>query len=151
MNYNEYHTLLDQVMRMEGARLAACRDAVGNLIVAPEHYVEAIGVSGGKMTVLEADLRAVARELEELWPVIGSLDVVRSRVLVHMAFTMGVRGLLAMNRFVAAVELGYWDTAAEEMLISQWAKQDPGRGTVLAAMMRTGRDDALTVSQVRSA
>jgi hypothetical protein len=103
------------------------------------------------MTVLEADLRAVARELEELWPVIGSLDVVRSRVLVHMAFTMGVRGLLAMNRFVAAVELGYWDTAAEEMLISQWAKQDPGRGTVLAAMMRTGRDDALTVSQVRSA
>jgi hypothetical protein len=151
MRYRDYDKLLDQVIRIEGPRLAPCRDATGNLIVAPQHYVEALGVSGGRMTVLEADVRAVARELEERWPVVGRLDDVRHRVLVHMAFNMGVRGLLAMNRFVAAVELGVWATAAEEMLISQWAKQDPGRATVLAAMMRTGRDDALTVSQERSA
>jgi hypothetical protein len=56
------------------------------------------------MTVLEADVRAVARELEELWPAIGRLDDVRYRVLVHMAFNMGVRGVLATNRFVRAVE-----------------------------------------------
>jgi hypothetical protein len=146
MKYRDYDKLLDQVIRIEGARLAPCRDATGNLIVAPQHYVEAMGVSGGRMTVVEADVRAVARELEELWPVVGSLDSVRYRVLVHMAFNRGVRGLLAMNRFVAAVEFGSWATAAQEMLTSQWAKQDPGRATVLAAMVRTGRDDALKVS-----
>jgi hypothetical protein len=151
MKYGNYEKLLAQVIRIEGATLAPCRDAAGNLIIAPQHYVDALGGNGGTMTVLEADLRAVASELEERCPAIGNLDVVRYGVVVHMAFNMGVRGLLAMNRFVAAVELGYWATAAREMLISQWAKQDPHRATVLAAMVRTGRDDALTVTEVRSA
>ena len=146
MKYRDYDKLIDQVMRIEGARLAPCRDATGKLIVAPPHYVDAMGLSG-MMTVLEADVRAIARELEELWPYIRRLDDVRYRVLVQMAFNIGVRGLFAMNRFVAAVECGSWATAAEETLISQWAKQDAGRATVLAAMMRKGRDDALAVSQ----
>ena len=44
-----------------------------------------------------------------------------------------------MLRFVSAVECRLWDTAADEMLISQWAKQEPRRANVLAAMIRTGR------------
>jgi GH24 family phage-related lysozyme (muramidase) len=151
VNYCDYAKLLDQVIRIEGARLGPYRDATGNLIVAPQHYLEALGVSGGPMTVLEADVRAVARELEERWPVVGRVDDVRYRVLVHIAFNIGVRGVLATNRFVGAVELGSWARAAKEMLISQWADQEPHRATVLAAMVRTGRDDALTVSEARSA
>ena len=52
-----------------------------------------------------------------------------------------------MTRLVSAVESRLWETAADEMLISQWAKQEPRRANVLAAMMRTGRDDVLTVIQ----
>jgi hypothetical protein len=64
-----------------------------------------------------------------------------------MTFKMEVRGVLAMQRFVSAVESRLWVTATDEMLISQWAKQEPGRANVLAAMMRTGRDDVLRVIQ----
>ena len=102
------------------------------------------------MTALEADVSLVERELNKRWPVAGRLDAVRQRVLLHMAFNLGVTGLLAMLRFVSAVEFRVWETAANEMLISQWAKQERGRAAALAAMMRTGRDQP-PVSQPRSA
>jgi lysozyme len=140
MDAVDYRTLLDQLIRIEGARLAPYRDAAGNLIVAPDDYVERMGVRGTGMAVLEMDVRAVARELEEQWPNVRRLDAVRRRVLIHMAFNIGVKPLLAMMRFMSAVEFHFWNTAADDMLISQWAKQAAGRTTVLAEMMRTGQD-----------
>ena len=106
-----------------------------------------MGVTGSGLAVLEVDVRAVARELDERWPTVSKLDAVRQRVLIHMAFNIGVRGLLTMMRFVSAVEFRLWETAADDMLISQWAKQEPCRGSVLAAMMQTGRDQVLKVIQ----
>src|SRR5918994_3208584 len=85
----------------------------------------------------------VVRKLEELWPVVSKLDGVRQHVLIHMALGMGVKRLLAMQRFVAAVEFHFWRTAAEEMLISQWATRDKGGATRMAVMMLTGRSDSL--------
>jgi hypothetical protein len=76
---------------------------------------------------------------------------VRQQVLIHLAFNMGVRGMLAMMRLVSAIESHFWRTAADEMLISQWAKQEPRRASVLAAMIRTGGDEVLRVIQPRSA
>ena len=147
MDAVDYGKLLEQLIRIEGAKLAPYRDAAGNLIVAPDHYVKRIGVTGTGMAVVEVDIRAVAHELEASWPTLGDLDAIRTRVLIHMTFNMGIRGLLAMLRFASAVEFRLWDTAADEMLISQWAKQEPRRASVLAAMIRTGRDDVLRVIQ----
>jgi lysozyme len=151
MDAVDYRTLLDQLIRIEGVKLAPYRDAAGNLIVGPDDYVERMGVRGTRMAVLEVDVRAVARELEEQWPTVSKLDTIRQRVLIHLAFNMGVRGLLAMMRLVSAIESRFWETADDEMLISQWAKQEPRRATVLAAMMRTGGDEVLRVIQPRSA
>jgi lysozyme len=147
MDEVDYRMMLDQLLRIEGAGLSTYRDAAGNLIVAPDHYVERMGVRGTGMAILEVDVRAVARELHQLWPTAGKLDEVRQRALIHMAFNLGARGLLTMTRLVSAVESRLWEAAAREMLISQWAKQQPPRASVLAAMMRTGRDDVLRVIQ----
>lgn len=85
--------------------------------------------------------RRIAQELAELWPAVENLDSVRQRVVLDMVRNLGVKGLLAMRRFVAAVEFHFWETAAEEVLsISQWLKQDERRIALLAEMMRTGRD-----------
>ena len=147
MDAVDYRTLLDQLIRIEGVTLAPYRDAAGNLIVAPDDYVERMGVGATGMAVLEVDVRAVVRELAEQWLTVSKLDAVRQRVLVHIAFNMGVRGLLTMMPFVSAVEFRLWETAADELLISQWAKQEPRCASVLAAMMRTGRDEVLKVIQ----
>jgi hypothetical protein len=99
----------------------------------------------------EALQRRIARQLEELWPAVGTLDAVRQRVVLDMVSNLGVKGLLAMRRFVAAVEFHFWETAAEEIVISQWAMQHSRRARVLADMMRTGRDHGMPAHQPQRA
>jgi lysozyme len=66
-----------------------------------------------------------------------SLDPVRQRVLMNMAFNMLGR-LLEFKNFLAAAQQGDWQRAADEMLDSKWARQVGARATRLAAMMRAG-------------
>jgi lysozyme len=142
----DYERLLDQLIRIEGVKLARYRDAKGDLIMADGQDVASGRLSGRGITVLEADVRRVADELDQLWPWFDKLDPVRQRVMIHMAFTMRVSGLLAMIRFVAAVGFRFWETAVEEIRISQWAKGEKWRATVLAEMLRTG-EDGLSAAQ----
>src|SRR4029453_18317155 len=95
--------------------------------------------------------RRLARQLKELWPAVGRLDTVRQRVVLDMRRNVGVKGLLAMRRFVAAVEFHFWETAAEEILSSQWAMENQRRARVLAEMMRTGLDHAIRPTRPRTA
>jgi lysozyme len=148
----DYQKLLGQVLHVEGPKLARYFNADGNLIVAKEPYLHSIGLNAYEpVTVLEADLRRVAREIEDLLPAVAALDPVRERVVVHMAFDMGVTGLLAMIRFVAAVGFHFWETAAQEILISQWAKGGKQRAAALVEMMRTGHDDQIGRAHPRTA
>jgi lysozyme len=148
----DYPKLMGQLLHVEGPTLARYFDADGNLIVAKKPYLESIGLNTRKgVTVLEADLRRLVREIEDRLPAVALLDPVRQRVVVHMAFNMGVTGLLAMIRFVAAVAFDFWETAAQEMLISQWAKEGKRRAAALVEMMRTGRDDQIDAAQPRTA
>ncbi|MDR6500302.1 GH24 family phage-related lysozyme (muramidase) [Burkholderia ambifaria] len=66
-----------------------------------------------------------------------SLDPVRQRVLMNMAFNMQGK-LLGFRNFLAAAQRGDWGTAAAEMLDSLWARQVGDRAKRLASMMRSG-------------
>ena len=139
MDDRDYEKLLAQVMRLECGWLDLDCDPKGNLIVAADHQSEQASTDRKRMTLLESRLRRVASDLEDILPDVGRLDTVRQRVLIHMAFNMGVERLRA--RFISAVQSGFWEAAAHEMMISDWAKHDKRRASVLAEMMRTGRDD----------
>jgi len=141
MDDADYEKLLDQLIRIEGSKLAPYGDAEGKLIIADAQYAESAGVRGRRVTVLEADVRRVARELHDHWPGLGKLDAVRQRVVIHMAFSMRVSGLLAMSRLLATLDLGFWEQAAETILLSHWAKRERRRALALAEMMHTGRDE----------
>ena len=143
----EHQTVLDQLIRIEGSSLACYWDSSARLSVTGDDGPSPLpGVA-----ILQTNVRMIASELIERWPVVSKLDRVRRRVVFHMAFNLGVTGLMAMPRFVAAVAFRFWDTAAEEMLITPWAEQNTRRAVVLAAMMRSGWDEILDVSQPRSA
>ncbi|KVE27262.1 lysozyme [Burkholderia singularis] len=66
-----------------------------------------------------------------------SLDSVRQRVLMNMAFNMGGKLLTFVNT-LAAMKRGDYAAAADGMLASKWAGQVGARATRLAAMMRSG-------------
>jgi lysozyme len=150
MNDLDYEKLVAQLIHLEGGWLAPYCDAAGNLIVAADHEGEQASTDRERMTLLESHLRRVTGELEDILPVVGRLDAVRQRVLVHMAFNMGVERLRTRLRFISAVQFRFWEAAAGEMMISDWGKQEERRGNVLAQMMRTGRDELVTLSEHQS-
>jgi lysozyme len=53
-----------------------------------------------------------------------------------MCFQMGKKGVVKFVKFHAALKRGDFNTAADEMLDSKWAKQTPDRAKRLAARVR---------------
>ena len=151
MEQLEFHNLLNQLRRHEGFRLRHYQDRAGKFSAGVGRNLEEVAaIRAGAVTLLERDVRRIVQQLEEGLRAFGTLNIVRQRVLIHMAFNISVSGLLLMNRFVAAVELGYWTVAAEEMLHSAWAAEGRERAVELAEMMRTGHDQPSLVSERRS-
>jgi lysozyme len=145
----DYCHLLAQLTRHEGFRLRHYQDTAGKLSIAVrQRPIRAVRAEVAT-TRLECDLRSIARRLEEQWPTFRRLHPVRQRVLLHLAFNIGVTRLLAQRRLLRAVEEGYWNLAADEMFMSEWATQDQGRAVVLAEMMRTGRDQFSAATNFR--
>ena len=56
-----------------------------------------------------------------------------------MCYQLGERGTRRFHRMLAAFEIGDYDTAADELLDSDVARQQPERWGELAAIMRAGR------------
>lgn len=79
-----------------------------------------------------------AQVADRISPQLAGLSEPRQVVLVCMAYQMGVDGLLAFKKMLAATSAGDYDTAAAEMLNSRWARQTPVRAQRMAAQMRTG-------------
>lgn len=57
-------------------------------------------------------------------------------VLTSMRFQMGDKGLRKFKKFLTALAAGDKDTAAEEMLDSNWANQTEGRAKELSEIIR---------------
>lgn len=74
----------------------------------------------------------------QIAPQLAGLSEPRQVVLVCMAYQLGIDGLLAFKKMLAATSAGDYDTAAAEMLNSRWARQTPVRAQRMAAQMRTG-------------
>jgi lysozyme len=71
-------------------------------------------------------------------PWMVGLDPIRQRVLIDMAFNLGVPGLLKFKRTLAAIRGKEYDRAAGMMLDSRWATQVGQRAKRLSHMMATG-------------
>jgi lysozyme len=133
--------LRKQLHLHEGRRLKPYRDTVGKLTIGVGRNLTDRGISPAESDVLLAnDIDEHMRELLLAAPWIAELDEVRQRVLVDMAFNLGVPGLLKFKSTLAAIKDGRYDDAAKGMLKSLWAKQVKGRATRLAEMMRSGID-----------
>lgn len=86
--------------------------------------------------ILDDDMADVAVELRRALPWAERLSEARYGVLLNMAFNLGVAGLLAFRKALAAMEQGDWMIAAAEMLDSKWAEQVGPRAYRLARQMR---------------
>lgn len=75
--------------------------------------------------------------LSRKFPWFNKLDDVRQIALVDMCF-MGTRSFLGFIDMIAALEKGDYETAANEILDSQYAQEVGKRAADLAKIIRTG-------------
>jgi len=86
--------------------------------------------------ILRSDLFGACIDAQTVIPSFNELGSVRQEVLVNMAYNLGRTGLAGFKKMLKAVDLGDYETAADEMLDSKWAKQVKTRAVRLAQQMR---------------
>lgn len=134
--------LLAELRRDEGVIPHAYQDHLGFWTIGVGRLVDKR--KGGRLSddeidyLLRNDVARFAAELDLKLSWWRTLDPVRQRVILNMAFNLGTAGLLGFKNTLAAVKAGQWDKAAAGMLASKWAKQVGKRAQRLAHMMRTG-------------
>lgn len=133
----------------EGCRLTAYKDSRGiwtigwgyNMVA---HEYEADECEGVVWTQERADrelvasLNRVLAALDANWPTWRSLDVVRQAVCVSGVYQLGSRKAAKFVNTIAALKAHDWESAARQLLKSQWATQTPERVHRNAVMLRTG-------------
>ena len=145
-------TIFEQIerdlMRHEGFRSrvydcgtgAAAHGSVGKLTVGYGRNLESRGVNRHEAVyLLRNDIHRCHVEAAALVKNWNQLDPVRKGVVVNMVFQLGGVGFAGFKRMRRALGQRDYDTAAREMMDSNWAQQTPERARELAARMRTGR------------
>ena len=138
--------LVEQLRLHEGERRKAYRDTVGKLTIGIGRNLDDKGLRRDEIEYLLANDIADARaDLDRYLPWWRGLDPVRQRVLIDMAFNMGMGspgkgGLLSFVNTLSNIRQGRYAEAADMMLASKWAAQVGRRAVRLATMMRTGMD-----------
>ena len=139
MKYDK-EKLVDQLITHEGMELKVYKDSLGIETIGIGRNLVDRGVSEEEARYLcNNDIDIVEQELGKSFPIVDSLDDTRTRVLLDMAFNLGVPRLCAFQNMWRALEERDFEEAAKEMLDSRWASQVGQRAQRLATAMRTGK------------
>lgn len=140
MEYNK-EKLIDLIIYHEGLELKPYRCTAGHLTIGIGRNLDDRGITEDEARFLcQNDVDIVEQELVRKFPFVVGLGDVRIRVLLDMAFNLGIPRLSAFSNMWAALEEGNFKQAAVEMLDSRWARQVGRRATKLSQMMETGED-----------
>ncbi|BBE08565.1 lysozyme [Mycoavidus cysteinexigens] len=130
--------LLAELKRDEGERFKPYFDTVGKITIGVGRNLTDGGISQSECEILlNNDIENTLAWLDRSLPWWRTLDAVRQRVLIHMAFNLG-GNLLTFRNTLSAMQRNDYAAAANEMLASKWATQVGQRALRLANMMRTG-------------
>lgn len=72
------------------------------------------------------------------WRAVGD-NIARKVALTSLAFQLGIDGLADFKNSLAMVEQQRFSQAADNFLLSKWAKQTPARAKRVTDMIRTGK------------
>ena len=158
MQYDR-QALIDQLILHEGMVLEVYQDHLGIDTIGVGRNLEDRGITDGELAfmnmlraeiyeqgiteaharfLLSNDIDIVEEELRNAHECIERLDDVRIRILLDMAFNMGVPRLCKFKNMWAGIHDGDYVRASAEMLDSRWATQVGQRSTRLSEAMKTG-------------
>ncbi|UQN68262.1 glycoside hydrolase family protein [Burkholderia multivorans] len=127
-----------ELTRDEGRRSRIYVDTVGKVSGGIGRNLTDKGFRDNEIDLMyQNDIAETEAWLDRNLPWWRSLDPVRQRVMMNMAFNMQGKLLTFVNT-LAAIKRGDYAAAADGMLASKWASQVGDRAKRLADMMRSG-------------
>jgi lysozyme len=141
------HALYLQLLDHEGKIPFAYQDSLGYWTIGIGHLIDKR--KGGKISeaairfLFEEDVYNCIVSLDQYLPWWKTLSEVRQRVLLDMCFNLGIAGLLTFKNTLAMIHHGDYAGAAENMLLSKWARQVGRRARRLSRMMAEDSDVTL--------
>ena len=158
MKYNMTE-LLDQLVLHEGLELLPYKDSLGIDTIGIGRNLEHRGLSEAELAhigkdisdicewgitkeqayyLAENDIKIVEEEVCKAHPCVVELDEIRQRVIIDMAFNMGVPRLNKFKKMWKAIEEENYEESKIQMLDSRWANQVGNRAVRLSNAMETG-------------
>ena len=86
--------------------------------------------------VFNSDVECVLDDCDRAFDNFGSLPEGVQLVVANMMFNLGLPRFNKFKKMIRAVELGDWQSAADEMISSRWYQQVPKRARRLESLMR---------------
>lgn len=133
------HVLRSMLMADEGLRLKPYTDTVGRLSIGYGRNLTDTGINQTEaIDLLLNDIRRAVSDLQTAFPFVLELDGARQVVLAAMSFNIGIGRLSKFSKMWAALRARDFNTAATEMINSEWSQQVGARATRLASAMASG-------------
>ena len=130
---------IEQIKVDEGFRSKPYGCSAGKLTIGYGRNIEDNGVTEAEAEfLLLNDVTSAQFELINNFDWFRDLNVTRQGVLINMHFNLGLNRLLKFKKMLAAVEAGFYDEAAIQMLDSKWAEQVGDRALRLSERMING-------------
>lgn len=139
MNNDNIEKLINQLKRHEGLRIKPYKCTANKTSIGYGRNLDDNGISIYEAEMLlQNDVNHILRQLETvIWYML--LDDVRKAVIVNMAYNMGIQGMLGFKKMIAAIQKQDWETAAKEMLDSDYGRELKTRATELSKQLETGK------------
>lgn len=127
------------LIRFEGYEKKPYRCTQGKLTIGVGHNLDDNGLSDAAIDfILEEDIMIATAFAMKAVPGFLVMNYARQDAIILMIFQLGIARFLGFKKALSAIKAGDYETAAREMLASDWAKQTPERAIETAEMMRVG-------------
>lgn len=138
-----YDNSTKQLTLDEGKKRTVYHDHLGFATIGVGRLVDdrkpGAGLRDSEMAfMLQNDINDRISALAIAYPWFMRLDEARQGVLLNMSFQLGMTGLAGFRNTMELIRSGFYDKAADAMLLSKWAAQTPERAKRMSDQMRTG-------------
>jgi len=135
--------LIETLKRHEGVKDTLYKCTADKWTIGVGRNLEDVGLSEDEIDyLLQNDIERTKNLIERYMPWYSDLDEVRQEALINFVFNVGIGTAMKFKNAMAALEAHDYDTAAIEMMDSNWAKQVGNRAIEVTEMIRTGEYQA---------
>jgi len=135
--------LIETLKRHEGVKDTLYKCTADKWTIGVGRNLEDVGLSEDEIDyLLQNDIERTKNLIERYMPWYSDLDEVRQEALINFVFNVGIGTAMKFKNAMAALEAHDYDTAAIEMMDSNWAKQVGNRAIEVTKMIRTGEYQA---------